>query len=195
MAWEHAKGRIMPNFISNALKVTKGDPQQVWAAISGKDAVRGDTVFDPNRLIPVSGEYPDAHHKAWGTMYVDEAKIIQQSRLIFTTAWTPPYKVIKKIISMFPEHEFEFGCSDIQTGKSFDWTGINGEMSNFKETRTVIIMDHTEKQVIETLAAKLGGKFDINDDVEFSATEDFEDLDNRVHQFVTELNSRAIHFN
>src|SRR5271154_375226 len=137
------KGQTMPNFISNALTVTKGDPQLVWDAISGKDVSESlipgrhlykDSVFDPHRIIPVSGEYPDAHIEAWGTKWVDEAAIHPNhpNMLIFQTAWTAPYKVIQKIIAIFPDHDFDFGCSDDFAGECYEWTGSNGKMSTCK---------------------------------------------------------------
>jgi hypothetical protein len=121
----------MPNYISNSLIVTKGDPQTVWDQLAGTDILGRPTVFDPSRIIPVQNKpgqvWSEANTEAWGTKWVDEAEIIQQNRrLIFTSPWTCPYKVICKIIAMFPEHEFEFRCSDDYAGECYEWTGVNG---------------------------------------------------------------------
>jgi hypothetical protein len=198
----HAKENEMPNFISNALVVTKGYPEVVWDALKGKDILERDTLFSLRRLIPYH-EKPGQHWseaavEAWGTEWVDEVQIHPDhpNRLIFTSPWSPPYKVIAKLFSMFPEHEFEFRCFDIQNGKTFDWTGVKGEMIGPQVTLSAYVSakDDEEAKVVEELTRHYGGAIcPINHDPLFSDIDtNYEVLRNRVRQFVNELKARNI---
>lgn len=204
----------MPNYISNALVVTKGNPEEVWAALRGVETLRDGTAvttpFILERVIP-KHERPGQHWsdtaiEAWGTTWIDEAEIQQPNRLIFTSAWGPPLRVIKEIIRRFPNHEFDFGCSDTHTDENFDWTGRNGVMSKGVRSSTVEFdCDDDDLETVSVLATNFAAA-DLKADadgpdhlivsVKFAATEgtsDFARLDHRLNGFVSELVTRGFH--
>ena len=116
----------MPNWVTNYLKIRKGDPQQVW------DTIRGDEdAFDYNRLIPqpsdlyqepVNFEMIEANphnwytwnNQNWGVKWNAIDVRQEGDHITWDSPWAPPTPVMVKLFQMFPEHEFRYRWEEEQ---------------------------------------------------------------------------------
>ena len=108
----------MPNHCCNTLFMTE-DALPVILENYVRDGGKGEKIFDFDRIAPV-GEVPDWYERRlekWGTKWVGYDLSIGDTAIDFSTAWSPPLPIIRKLAEL--HKGFEFCLEYYETGNAF----------------------------------------------------------------------------
>lgn len=126
----------MPNWVSNTLRVIKGDPKEIFEFVRTEKSV-----FDFNTLVPMPAQIKNSNEEVgmcglkvpawydwscenWGTKWnaCDSQYSTKDPEHViwFDTAWSPPVSVFEALAMRFPAHEIVIHADEYEN--HFHWT-------------------------------------------------------------------------
>jgi hypothetical protein len=134
----------MPNWVSNTLRIIKGDPQEVFAFVRTEHSV-----FDFNTLVRMPEHVKSSTEEValvsfavpvwyawavenWGTKWnARDAKYSTKHPecvIWFDTAWSAPVAVFESLAKHFPEHEIVIDSDEYDNHFHVTFTLTNGQV-------------------------------------------------------------------
>jgi hypothetical protein len=91
----------MPNHCINSLIMSASTLPEIISKYLDKDE-KGNLIFDFERIVPI-GDVPDwqeQRKEKWGTKWIGYNVSVNEYRIDFFTAWTPPLPILKKLAEL-----------------------------------------------------------------------------------------------
>ena len=125
---------MSPNWVYNTLRITKGDPQEVWDAVKSITEEGGERKIDYNRLIPQPADlyrgslgkedfvkygkhnWYDWSIANWHSKWNAVETSLEENVLRWMSPWSPPMPVMERLFAMFPNHDFRYYWEEEQGG-------------------------------------------------------------------------------
>jgi hypothetical protein len=135
----------MPNWVSNTLRIIKGDPKEVFEFVRTEESV-----FDFNTLVPMpehiqNSDEPVAlagftfpawyvwSYEHWGTKWnachsAYSAKD-PENVILFDTAWAPPVPIFEALANRFPSYEIQVHSDEYENHFHETFTLMGGQIA------------------------------------------------------------------
>jgi hypothetical protein len=108
----------MPNWCENTLTVKPENVMEdILTLYVRKDEKSKNNFFDFEKITPISSLdenenwYNECIEK-WGTKWCPEIIMCQGGYMSFSTAWTPPIPIVRKLATLYPSAQFTLEYSE-----------------------------------------------------------------------------------